>query len=138
MENIFAGREVSARSDLTAVTDDRSEVQIPAGSRLSLVEAPVHSAEPVEDRAHSLVTLAHQDGLTQAQGLSVPTTGLSSCAEPFIGAYLDDVKMGSELCCLPPFFRIPRQEGASIGLLFTSAAKNDAYAPSSSAKTLRP
>ena len=104
MENIFAGREVSARSDLTAVSVDGSEVRIPAGSKLSLVEAPVHSADLVGDRARSVVTLDHQDDLTQARGLSVPTAGLSLCAEPFIGAFLDDVKMGGELCFLPPFF----------------------------------
>ena len=51
----------------------------------------------MESRARSLVTLAHQDGLTQARGLYVPTASLSLCAEPFIGAYLDDVKIqGSE------------------------------------------
>ena len=98
----------------------------------------MHSAEPVGNRAPSVVTLALQDDPTQGREFSVSTAGLSLCAEPFIGAFLDDVKMGGELCFLPPFFRILRQEGASIGLLFTSAAKNYAYAPSFSAKTPRP
>ena len=89
----------------------------------------MHSAGPVGNRARSVVTLSLQDDPTQARGLSFPTAGLSLCAEPFIGAFLDDVKMGGELCFLPPFFRILRQEGASIGLLFTSAAKNYAYVP---------
>ena len=129
VESIFVGREVSARSDLPGVSDDGVEILIPAGSKLRLVEAPVHSGEPVGSRAASVVTMALRNDPTQGREFSVSTAGLSLCAEPFIGAYLDDVKMGGELCFLPPFFRILRQEGASIGLLFTSAAKNYAYVP---------